>query len=53
MKTKTNIIDICRKGDYKDRCQRLPINGCDGCWYHGVKIVEEFPTIPNPACEFW
>ena len=39
---KTKQIDICRKinPNYKDTCQRLPIKGCNGCWYHGVRIVE-------------
>ncbi len=37
----TEMIDICRKEDgYKDICQTLPIEGCEGCRYHGVKIVE-------------
>ena len=43
MKEVIKTTDTCRKVDpnYKDKCQRLPILGCEGCWYHGYRIVSE------------
>jgi len=35
-------IEICTHlplDSYKDACQRLPIKGCEGCWYRHFKIV--------------
>lgn len=39
-KTQGYMTDTCRKVEpnYKDKCQRHVIQGCEGCFYHGVII---------------
>lgn len=49
MGSKTIQIDACRKTDlnYKDVCQKLQIKGCNGCWCHGIRIIEYWAKKEN------
>lgn len=38
--TQKYTTDTCRKVEpnYKDKCVRYSIQGCEGCFYHGLII---------------